>query len=137
MAARTFLDTLFVIALLNQRDQYHECAAELAVRYEGEQFLTTDTVLLEIGNALAKKYRQEAVEVITHLLTSVDVEVVRLTPALFDESFDLYKAHMDKEWGLIDCISFLVMRQNGIQDALTFDRHFVPAGFCDLMREGE
>src|SRR5579875_1332705 len=61
MAARTFLDTLFVIALLNQRDQYHECAAELAVRYEGEQFLTTDTVLLEIGNALAKKYRQEAV----------------------------------------------------------------------------
>lgn len=137
MATRTFLDTLFVIALLNQRDQYHERAAELAIRYEGTQFLTTDAVLLEIGNALAKKYKQEAVEVITHLLTSEDVEVVRLTPALFDESFALYKSHMDKEWGLIDCISFIVMRQNDIQEALTFDRHFVQAGFRALMRDAE
>jgi predicted nucleic acid-binding protein len=134
MAARTFLDTLFVIALINQRDQYHQRAAELAVRYEGEEFLTTDAVLLEIGNALAKKYRQEAVEVITHLLTSRDVEVVRLTPALFDESFALYRSHQDKEWGLIDCISFIVMRQNNIQDALTLDQHFVQAGFRALMR---
>lgn len=137
MAARTFVDTLFVIALINQRDQYHERAAELAARYERERFLTTDAVLLEIGNALAKKYRQEAVEVITHLLTSEDVEVVRLTPALFDESFALYKSHEDKEWGLIDCISFVVMHQTGIQDALTFDQHFVQAGFRALMRDTE
>jgi len=123
-----FLDTLFVIALLNQRDQYHERAAELAVRYEGKRFLTTDAILLEIGNALAKKYTQEAVDVITHLLTSEDIEVVRLTPELFEESFALYKSHRDKEWGLIDCISFVVMRQNGIQEALTFDHHFVQAG---------
>jgi uncharacterized protein len=137
MAARTFLDTLFVIALINHRDQYHERAAKLATRYEGEQFLTTDAVLLEIGNALAKKYRQEAVEVITHLITSEDVEVVRLTPTLFDESFALYKSHQDKEWGLIDCVSFVVMRQNDIQDALTFDKHFVQAGFRALMRDAE
>ncbi|MGH7169240.1 MAG: type II toxin-antitoxin system VapC family toxin [Gemmataceae bacterium] len=137
MKARTFLDTLFVIALINQRDQYHERAAELAARYEGERFLTTDAVLLEIGNALAKKYRQEAVEAITHLLTSEDVEVVRLTAALFDESFALYKSHRDKEWGLIDCISFVVMRQNDIQEALTFDRHFVQAGIRALMRDAE
>lgn len=137
MAARTFLDTLFVIALLNQRDQYHDRAAELAARYEGEQFLTTDAVLLEIGNALAKKYRQEAVEVITQLLTSEDVEVVRLTPALFDESFTLYQSHQDKEWGLIDCVSFVVMRQNNIQEALTFDQHFIQAGFRALMRNAE
>ena len=109
----------------------------MATRYEGQQFLATDAVLLEIGNALAKKYRQEAVEVITHLLTSEDVEVVRLTPALFDESFALYKSHQDKEWGLIDCVSFVVMRQNEIQDALTFDHHFVQAGFRALMREAE
>lgn len=137
MSARTFLDTLFVIALLNQRDQYHKRAAELADRYEGERFLTTDAVLLEIGNALAKKYRQEAVEVITHLLISEDVEVVRLTPVLFDESLALYKSHQDKEWGLIDCLSFIVMRQNDIRDALTFDHHFVQAGFRALMRDAD
>jgi hypothetical protein len=131
---KTFIDTLFVIALVNQRDQYHGQAAELAVSYEAQQFLTTDAVLLEIGNALARKYRRQAVEIIEDFLSSEDVELVRLTPELFDQAFALYKAHEDKEWGLIDCISFVAMQQAKVQDALTFDQHFVQAGFCALMR---
>jgi len=63
------------------------------------------------------------------------VEVVRLTPALFEEAFALYKTYRDKEWGLVDCISFVVMRQAGVEEALTFDQHFVQAGFRALMRE--
>ena len=133
---RTFIDTLFVVALLNQRDQYHECAAELAARYEGRRFLITDAVLLEIGNALARKFRQQAAEVIEHFLSSADVEVARLPPDLFAEAFALYKSHQDKEWGLVDCLSFVVMRNAGIQEALTFDQHFAQAGFLALMREG-
>lgn len=137
MSATTFIDTLFVVALINQRDQYHGRAAELAASHDGQQFLTTDAVLLEIGNALARKYRQEAAEVVEDFLCSGDVEVVYLTPALFQEAFALYKAHDDKEWGLIDCVSFVVMRQAGIQDALTFDQHFVQAGFRALMRDAD
>ena len=67
--------------------------------------------------------------------TSDEVEVVRLTPPLFDEAFKLYKTHRDKEWSLVDCISFIAMRQAGVQDALTFDQHFVQAGFRALMRD--
>ena len=137
MSERTFIDTLFVIGLLNRRDQYHERAAELAARYEGRRFLITDAVLLEIGSALARQYRRQAAEVIEHFLTSGDVEVVRLTPSLFDEAFALYKARPDKEWSLIDCVSFVVMRRADIHEALTFDHHFVQAGFRALMREPE
>ena len=137
MSATTFIDTLFVVALINQRDQYHGRAAELAASHDGQQFLITDAVLLEIGNALARKYSQEAAEVVEDFLCSGDVEVVYLTPALFQEAFALYKAHDDKEWGLIDCVSFVVMRQAGIQDALTFDQHFVQAGFRALMRDAD
>ena len=46
--------------------------------------------MLEIGNALARGFKREAVEVIEDFLTSEDVEVVRLTPALFARAFDLY-----------------------------------------------
>jgi predicted nucleic acid-binding protein len=130
-----FIDTVFVVALLNQRDQYHQRAEVLAGQYEGQRFLTTDGVLLEIGNALSRNYKAQAVEVIEHFLSSDDVEVVRLTPALFEAAFTLYRTHADKEWGLVDCISFVVMRQSGVQDALTFDQHFVQAGFRTLMRE--
>jgi len=126
---RIFVDTVFVIALINQRDQYHQQASELADRFEGYPLLTTDAVLLEIGNALARGYKQEAIEVIEQFLASDEVEIKRLTPYLFEQAFELYKQHRDKDWSLVDCISFVAMREAGMSQALTFDRHFVQAGF--------
>lgn len=135
MLNRIFIDTGFVIALINHRDQYHQQASELADRFEGYPLLVTDAVLLEVGNFLACNYKKEAVEVIEQFLASDEVEVVRLTPQLFNQAFALYKMYQDKEWGLVDCISFAVMREAGVSQALAFDRHFVQAGFQVLMRE--
>ena len=135
MLSKIFVDTLFVIALINRRDQYHQQATGLADMLEGYPLLVTDAVLLEIGNALARGYKKEAVEVIEQFLSSDEVEIVRLTPELFEEAFALYKSYQDKDWGLVDCISFVVMRQAGVREALTFDRHFVQAGFQVLMQE--
>ena len=135
MSSRIFIDALFVIALINERDQYHQLASELADQYEGHPLLVTDAVLLEIGNGLARNYRQEAVEVIEEFFASDEVEIVRLTPQLFEQALALYKTHHDKEWGLIDCVSFVVMQEAGVTAALTLDRHFVQAGFQTLMRD--
>jgi len=130
-----FLDTVFVIALINRRDQYHQQAAALSEQFECYPFLTTDAVLLEIGNALAKGYKNESVDIIEEFLYSDDTELVHLSPELFRQAFELYKAYQDKEWGLIDCVSFVVMRNRKIRQALTFDKHFAQAGFQVLMRE--
>ena len=135
MSSRIFIDTLFVIALINRRDQYHHQALELSEQFEGHPLLVTDAVLLEIGNALARSYKQEAVEIIEQFVAAEEVEVVHLTPRLFEQGFALYKTHQDKAWGLVDCISFIVMREVGVSQALTFDQHFVQAGFQALMRE--
>ena len=129
-----FVDTLFVVASINPRDQYHRQAAELVKRFRGHPLLITDAVLLEIGNALARNFKKEAVEIIERFLNSNQVEVVALTPELFQEALVLYKAYQDKEWGLVDCVSFVVMRRKNITSALTFDQHFVQAGFQALMR---
>jgi len=130
-----FIDTLFVIALISPRDQYHQQAIELAEQYEGQPLLVTDGVFLEIGNALARRYKREAVEIIEQFLAAEEVEVVHLTPRLFEQALALYKAHQDKAWGLVDCTSFIVMREAGVSQALTFDQHFVQAGFQALMHE--
>jgi predicted nucleic acid-binding protein len=47
----------------------------------------------------------------------------------------MYVQHTDKTWGLVDCISFVVMQERGITEALTAGRHFVQAGFRALLLE--
>lgn len=133
MSSRIFVDTLFVIAQINQRDQYHEKASQLADQFDGYPLLVTDAVLLEIGNALAHNFKREAIAIIEHFLTSEEVKIVNLTPELFNQAFAEYKKYQDKEWGLIDCVSFIVMRKEGVRQALTFDHHFEQAGFQVLM----
>lgn len=133
MSNRIFIDTLFVIALINPRDQYHAKATELAALYENHPFLVSDAVLLEIGNGLARNHKEEAIEVIEEIFDSEEVEIVRLTPELFERAFEMYKKYKDKDWGLIDCISFVVMKDAGVNQALTFDQHFEQAGFEVLM----
>ena len=53
-------------------------------------FLVSDAVLLEIGNGLARNYKQEAIEVIEDFFDSEEVEIVRLTSELFERAFELY-----------------------------------------------
>ena len=74
MSNRIFIDTLFVIALINRRDQYHQQALDLAEQFEGYPLFVTDAVLLEIGNALARSYKQEAVAIIEQFLAAEEID---------------------------------------------------------------
>ena len=132
--AEAFIDTSFVIALTNKSDQYHAQALKLAQQFDKLPLITTDAVLLEIGNALARNFKNAGIEIIEHFLTSDEVEVINLNPDLFRRAFELYRTHLDKEWGLVDCISFVVMRDFGLTNSLTADRHFDQAGFTALIR---
>lgn len=134
MQKQIFVDTVFVAALVNCRDQYHHQASDLAKKYEHHPLIVTDAVLIEIGNALSRQYRKESVRIIEYFFNSDEVELVHLTPDLLNQAFCLYKFYEDKTWSLVDCISFVVMRKTGITQALTFDQHFVQAGFQALMR---
>jgi len=121
---RVFIDTSFVVALVNEKDQHHNRAVELADLFDGYPLIITDAVLLEVGNALARNFKEQAVEVIEDFLTSEEVEVVSLDAALFKKAFELYQTHKDKAWGMTDCISFIIMRERGIIEALTNDKDF-------------
>ena len=61
-------------------------------------------------------------------------EVVSISAALWNEALELYHQHRDKQWTLTDCASFIVMRERGITEALTGDRHFEQAGFVALLK---
>jgi len=131
--SRTFIDTAFVVALINKNDQYHAKAMELSKKYEEKPLIMTDVVLLEIGNALSRKYKQEAIQVITAFRSSDEVMIVELNLKLFERAFEIYEKYDDKNWGMVDCLSFIVMRDNEVTDSLTSDNHFKQAGFKVLM----
>lgn len=134
--AEAFIDTSFVVALINQRDQYHAQAVQLASQFDERSLITTDAVLLEIGNALARNFKEASIQIIEHFLTSDEVEIITLNDELFARAFKPYRSHLDKSWGLIDCVSFVVMRDFGLTQSLTADKHFEQAGFSILLGSG-
>lgn len=139
MENRVFLDTGFAIALSSSRDQYHDQAIKLADLIEANEtkLLTTRAVLLEIGNSLSKlPYRQAAVKLLVSLEADPKIAVVPLSERLYKRAFQLFRDRSDKEWGIIDCISFIVMQDHNIIEALTNDEHFRQAGFRALLLEG-
>lgn len=133
-----FLDSSHLIALASTADQYHQRSLEVAeaVAKSGRRVITTQAVLLEVGNSLARRrYRQGAVALLRSLTTDASATVEPITTALFHRGLDLYETRMDKEWGLVDCLSFIVMQDRGLTEALTSDEHFEQAGFVALLRQ--
>ncbi len=98
--------------------------------------MTTRAVVLEIGNALSKqRFRRGAVELLAAIEGDPKIEIVPLSEELCARAGELYRRHTDKEWGLTDCVSFVVMRDQGISEALSTDHHFEQAGFRPLLIE--
>lgn len=134
--SKVFLDTSYAIALSALYDENHTRAIELAdeLKAADTHFVTTRAIILEIGNALSKlRYRPGAIRLLTALEDDPKVEIVPLTEELFRRGLDLYRDRVDKEWGLVDCISFAVMEEKGLEEALTADNHFHQAGFRILL----
>ena len=131
------VDTSFAVALVSTRDQYHQRAQQLADEYRARAKLVfTHAVCLEIGNSLADlPHRRAAVDLLTGIREDPGIIVIPMSDDLYSEALELFANRTDKEWSLIDCVSFVVMRKRGITRALTADGHFAQAGFEPLMRK--
>lgn len=138
MPPEVFLDASYPIALASPRDACHATAKVLARRLEEEttRLITTRAVLFEIGNALARaRHREAAIQILDAIESDAQIEIVPVSEDLYGRAFLLYRQRRDKEWGLTDCVSFTVMRERGLSDALTADEHFRQAGFRALLLE--
>jgi len=128
-----FVDTSFVIALINERDLDHAKALKLADQYNRYPFVTIDSILLEIENALSPKYQKESQEIITHFHSSENVTIIQLNSLLLQKGIEMSDTYQGQNWDLVDCLAFVVMHEMGITKALTSDLHFEQAHFQALM----
>lgn len=128
-----FADAVYLIALVNPRDQYHKQA--IAFDLGTRKLVTTGFVLLEIADGFSKPGdRQRALDLIGALESDANAEVIPVSDELLRAGLELYRGRADQTWSLTDCTSFVVMKRRGIREAMTADHHFEQAGFICLLR---
>jgi predicted nucleic acid-binding protein len=132
--SRVFVDTHFYIAVLSGRDAWHDQAMGILSEDQFPDTVTTVGVILELADGMARLGdRRRCADFIDQLQSSVETNIVPLNTELMARGLKLYAARLDKEWSLTDCISFTVMADEGLSEALTADRHFEQAGFRALL----
>jgi predicted nucleic acid-binding protein len=133
-----FLDTSYAVALVFPFDRHHERALDFADHLAADRspLVTSRAVVIEIGNALARpRFRLGCVRLLEMMEVDPQLEIIEVEQALYHRALDLYRNRPDKDWGMTDCISFVIMQERGITDALTADDHFRQAGFRALLQE--
>jgi uncharacterized protein len=137
MPVRTlFLDTNGWFALLNEDDALHSHACDSWERLVRERcsIILTDWIVAETGNGLARTpQRRQFPEAVRQMRLSSRVRILPVAAALMEHALDLYESRSDKTWGLVDCASFVLMKEEGVKEAFTTDRHFEQAGFKCLL----
>ena len=77
--------------------------------------------------------RLAALTFVADLLDNPDIETVWVDEPLHREALSLLFARPDKAYSICDAVSFVVMRQCDLSDALTTDHHFEQEGFRRLL----
>ena len=129
-----FADTFYFLALLDSREERHPQAAA-ASRDPQLRLVTTEWVLAEFGDAYC--HPQDRADFVALYRTLANHPRVKIIPAdtrLFQRGVDFFEQRQDKGWSLTACLSFVAMRDEGIAQALTGDKHFEQAGFTALLK---
>ncbi len=128
------IDTSGFLCINEEKEPFHEKAVEL---YDSAKArLTTNYVLAEY-TALAQVrgiLRREIIEFSTRILHDEEIEIVWLDEALHAKAVELLKHRPDKNYSLCDAVSFVIMRERAISEALTTDKHFEQENFVRLLK---
>jgi len=127
-----FADTFYWIALLNPRDNWHQSVLNYTYNHPNQKIITTDGIVEEVLNYASSRgfiMKQKALLLYKKMLQEPNIEVISYNAQLRELDLKLYEKRLDKGYSLTDCISMIVMRQMGIQDVLSHDKHFSQEGF--------
>ena len=140
MASRdVFVDTSGLHALIDKRDANHAAAAAVVGKRirTGCKLVVTDYVLDEtVTLAKARGGAHVALRVLELLEQSVAIRIEWIGAERFTATKMFLRKYVDHDYSFTDCTSFVVMRELGLRQALTSDRHFREAGFETLLSVG-
>ena len=136
MTSETFIDTSGFYALLVTKDNRHAAVRTFMHRAAEERLplVTTDYVLDETATLLvARGLQRLTAPFFDRMLTSKACRIEWTDSERFLATVRFLTQHQDKSWSFTDCLSFVVMEELSLRNALTKDHHFRQAGFTALL----
>ncbi|MDE2799397.1 MAG: type II toxin-antitoxin system VapC family toxin [Gemmatimonadota bacterium] len=133
-----FVDSGAWIALLNQRDQYHDDAVVIynGLKQQRAQLLTTDYVIDETATWLKYRANHQVAVQFLDLVESVEktgvLTVAEIDNSLFQEAKKLFRQYDSVQLSFTDCTSFAVCQKHNISETYAFDDHFAMMGITVL-----
>ncbi|CAN5707349.1 PIN domain-containing protein [soil metagenome] len=127
MNDKVFADTLYWVAVLNLKDQWHRQAVETRKLLGEIKIVTTETILIDVLNYFSEYgslARKSAVDAVRTIMTDEEVEYLPHKSETFSAALDFYEKRLDKGYSLTDCVSMLTIKNLGLQEILTHDNHF-------------
>ena len=139
MTTDLFVDTSGWASYFDRSQPSHTAAGIIYRRAltDGRRFVTTNYVLIELVALLTRPLnipRQTLLAFVDALRAAPHVEIVHVSPELDKRGWGLLKSRADKAWSLVDAVSFVVMQDRGLSEALSTDHHFEQAGFTRLLK---
>ena len=132
-----FVDTMGWYCLLNRRETRHEAAQAVMKKLARARtpLVTTDYVVDETATLIVARRMPGLLGGFFGMIeASQALTVTPVGPGRFREACSFLLKHRDQGCSFTDVTSFIVMRELGIVEALTDDRHFEKAGFRRLLR---
>ena len=134
---RLFVDTFYLIALSNPRDQWHQRVVAFSQSLTDYRLYTVEEVLAEFLTFCSTSgvhIRTEAVRTVRNALNDPQWTVFPQSHTSFLDALTLYESRPDKEYSLTDCVSMQTMRREGITEVLSNDHPFTQEGFRIMFR---
>ena len=128
-----FADTYYYLALVNPSDNGHAKAVAFA-KSATAPMVVTDWVITELADGLCAVANRPLFARLLSIIRGNSTTVVPFDAGLMERGLALFAERQDKDWSLTDCVSFVVMKEQGIFEALTADHHFEQAGFVALLK---
>jgi uncharacterized protein len=134
-----FIDTSGWASLYIPTENYHLLSVQVfqSSRQRHQSLITTNYVLAELVALLYSPFRTPRLrifEIIDSIKKASFVQLIHIDSTIDTLAWEMCKVRPDKNWSLVDCTSFVVMQQSGIQEALTTDHHFEQANFIRLLK---
>ncbi len=127
-----FVDTGAWYALADSSDQYHDEAVKIYPKLLGNYHpLKTTNLIVAETHILIRRCigYQAAIAFLENIASSPRVFKIYSDSMLEEGAESILRQYQDQDFSYTDAVSFVVMKQYGITEAFSFDKHFATAGF--------